>query len=452
MGSHRADVDVDSRTAETPLPPAAAPSTTSEPASQPVSTPARGKRRADVPVVEAPAPATAYAGKRRAHPAESAVEPLAEAIAMAPEPVQETAVALRAVDATVAIQAVSVEAVDATAVRLVERDEIEPTALVEADDVPEVERTTFVPRIRYDEAAESTRVPAPRSPYELGESLRPLFAEDSRVDLPRVTLDIAADFTGDTTSTIPVVADGKRRAKKTRRRRASVPMLAGAAALLVAAGGAVTTAQGALGSAFGDQLVAADAFTGSSAVASVGTRGVTISRDSNRVDLADQAAQQRTAALTKLDAQAAGQDQWLTANQWTTPILAGQYVLTARFGQVSGLWATIHTGLDFACPDGTPIHAVASGTITQTGWAGSYGNLTVETLPDGTQLWYAHQSRFGSTVGEKVTEGEVIGYVGATGNVTGPHVHLEVRPGGGDPVDPDAALRAHGVNPDAEQG
>jgi murein DD-endopeptidase MepM/ murein hydrolase activator NlpD len=94
---------------------------------------------------------------------------------------------------------------------------------------------------------------------------------------------------------------------------------------------------------------------------------------------------------------------------------------------------------------------VASGTITETGWAGAYGNRTVETLPDGTELWYAHQVRFGSTPGEKVTEGQVIGYVGSTGNTTGPHVHLEVRPGGGDPVDPDTALKAHGIDPDANQ-
>ena len=166
---------------------------------------------------------------------------------------------------------------------------------------------------------------------------------------------------------------------------------------------------------------------------------------------ANAAAEERAATLSQINNKASAMDKWKAANQWGLPIPAGVYHLTGRFGDVSGLWATVHTGLDFACPTGTPIHAVAGGTITEIGWAGSYGNRTVETLPDGTELWYAHQVRFGATVGEKVTEGEVIGYVGSTGNTTGPHVHLEVRPGGGDPVDPDTALKAHGIDPDANQ-
>jgi murein DD-endopeptidase MepM/ murein hydrolase activator NlpD len=133
------------------------------------------------------------------------------------------------------------------------------------------------------------------------------------------------------------------------------------------------------------------------------------------------------------------------ASSWHLPTRG--YHLTARFGQVSGLWATVHTGLDFAAPTGTPIFAVASGVITQTGWDGSYGNKTVEKLPDGTDLWYAHQSEIGVKVGQRVSKGATIGEVGSTGNTTGPHVHLEVRPHGGDPVDPYAALIAHGVHP-----
>ncbi len=69
------------------------------------------------------------------------------------------------------------------------------------------------------------------------------------------------------------------------------------------------------------------------------------------------------------------------------------------------------------------------------------------TLEDGTEIWYCHQSAFNVSVGDTVRAGELIGYVGSTGHVTGPHLHLEVRPGGGDPVDPDAALRQHGVTP-----
>jgi murein DD-endopeptidase MepM/ murein hydrolase activator NlpD len=248
---------------------------------------------------------------------------------------------------------------------------------------------------------------------------------------------------------------GARRTGTLVRRMPSVPVLVGVAALAISVGGAVTAAHTTIAPASSGRFVAASALTGASDIGRVGThRATTVSRDADRDALANQAADaaaQRAATLDQLDTKAAARDKWMAANQWGLPIQAGVYHLTGRFGDVSGLWASVHTGLDFACPTGTPIHAVAGGTITDIGWAGSYGNRTVETLPDGTELWYAHQSRFGATVGEKVTEGETIGYVGATGNTTGPHVHLEVRPGGGDPVDPDPALKAHGIDPDANQ-
>lgn len=122
------------------------------------------------------------------------------------------------------------------------------------------------------------------------------------------------------------------------------------------------------------------------------------------------------------------------------------YVLTARFGQCSYHWANCHTGLDFAAPTGTPIHAVMAGKIVWTGWGGAYGNLTKIQHPDNVQTWYAHQSAIQVKVGETVTAGQIIGRVGATGNTTGPHVHLEVRTDG-TPVDPDKWLIDHGAKP-----
>ncbi|AMW11402.1 peptidase [Streptomyces qaidamensis] len=135
------------------------------------------------------------------------------------------------------------------------------------------------------------------------------------------------------------------------------------------------------------------------------------------------------------------------AKQFTLP--TSSYTITSSFGQAGAYWSSgYHTGLDFAAPTGTPIKAVHSGTITEAGWNGSYGYKTVLTLDDGTEIWYAHQSSIGVSVGQKVSTGEVIGRVGATGNVTGAHLHLEVHSGGSaSGIDPMAWLRGKGLNP-----
>ena len=78
---------------------------------------------------------------------------------------------------------------------------------------------------------------------------------------------------------------------------------------------------------------------------------------------------------------------------------------------------------------------------------GAYGTKTVVRLEDGTEVWYCHQDTQDVAAGDRVSRGQVIGSVGATGNVTGPHLHLEIRPGGGDPVDPALALEGHRVEP-----
>ncbi|MFC1434319.1 M23 family metallopeptidase [Streptacidiphilus sp. N1-3] len=117
----------------------------------------------------------------------------------------------------------------------------------------------------------------------------------------------------------------------------------------------------------------------------------------------------------------------------------------AGFGQSDSFWAHLHTGQDFAAPTGTPVVAIGDGSITSAGWAGAYGYRVVQTLADGTELWYCHLSAIGTGAGA-VTAGQPIGRVGATGsNVTAPHLHLEVRPTGGEPVDPSTWLAGHGL-------
>ena len=266
-----------------------------------------------------------------------------------------------------------------------------------------------------------------------------------------------------------VAAVGKRKAVKPARHSGSrgslfkslpsTPVLVGVAALAVSAGGAVTAAGPSLTGSEQPHFSQASALSGASDVSRVSlleARSAAISRDSRRDALADaaddqlvaqaeQQAEQHNAALAQLAQQAETQAKKIARNAWVLPL--DSYHLTARFGEYSGLWSHYHTGLDFAAPTGTPIHAVAGGTVTSVGYDGSYGNKTVITLEDGTELWYCHQTSYAVSVGDVVSPGELIGYVGSTGNVTGPHLHLEVRPGGGDPVDPYAALIVHGLQP-----
>jgi murein DD-endopeptidase MepM/ murein hydrolase activator NlpD len=130
---------------------------------------------------------------------------------------------------------------------------------------------------------------------------------------------------------------------------------------------------------------------------------------------------------------------------WVLPVRG--YHLTGRFGQSSGLWSSTHTGLDFAAPEGTEIRSIGPGVVTAASQDGAFGNKTVVRLDDGTVLWYCHQSEFAVKVGQRLSPGDLLGYVGSTGNTTGPHLHLEVHPHGGDPIDPKAWLPKHRLHP-----
>ncbi|WP_255945903.1 transglycosylase family protein [Streptomyces odontomachi] len=106
-----------------------------------------------------------------------------------------------------------------------------------------------------------------------------------------------------------------------------------------------------------------------------------------------------------------------------------------------------HTGVDFLVPTGTSVKAIASGQVVAAGWGGSYGYQVVIRHADGKYSQYAHLSAISVKSGQQVNGGQRLGRSGATGNVTGPHLHFEVRtgPSFGDDVDPLAYLRAGGV-------
>ncbi|MCX5398050.1 M23 family metallopeptidase [Streptomyces sp. NBC_00102] len=122
------------------------------------------------------------------------------------------------------------------------------------------------------------------------------------------------------------------------------------------------------------------------------------------------------------------------------------YTITSTFGEAGTMWASgHHTGLDFAAPTGTPVKAVHGGTVKSAGWSGSYGYRTVLVLDDGTEIWYCHQSSMDVVAGQHVDTGDTIGRVGATGNVTGPHLHLEVHTADGTGIDPMTWLTDKGL-------
>lgn len=123
------------------------------------------------------------------------------------------------------------------------------------------------------------------------------------------------------------------------------------------------------------------------------------------------------------------------------------YDLSAGFGLTGPLWEAEHGGQDFSAGAGEPLVAVAAGVVTEVAYAGPYGLRTILELPDGTEVWYCHQTDVTVAVGQQVEVADVVGSVGSTGNSTGPHLHLEVRPAGGSPVDPMDWLRAAGLSP-----
>lgn len=86
-----------------------------------------------------------------------------------------------------------------------------------------------------------------------------------------------------------------------------------------------------------------------------------------------------------------------------------------------------HTGVDFGMSKGTPIGASIPGKVASASYNGGYGNLVVVQANDGKRILYAHQSRMAVKAGQQVNAGSLIGYVGSTGNSTGPHLHFEVR-------------------------
>ncbi|UIZ14938.1 M23 family metallopeptidase [Streptomyces sp. R527F] len=122
-----------------------------------------------------------------------------------------------------------------------------------------------------------------------------------------------------------------------------------------------------------------------------------------------------------------------------------QHGLSAYYGQAGVNWMSVHSGIDFPVSYGTPVMAATDGTV-RTQLNSAYGVMAIVTAADGTETWYCHLSSTKIRSGP-VKAGDVIAYSGNSGNSTGPHLHFEVRPGGGAAIDPLVWLRSKGLNP-----
>jgi murein DD-endopeptidase MepM/ murein hydrolase activator NlpD len=175
------------------------------------------------------------------------------------------------------------------------------------------------------------------------------------------------------------------------------------------------------------------------------------SRSTKRVSLAKVAASERAAvgeaqALEQTSAALTSQIQAAQSSSSSYSASTASHVSHSSSGfiwpvngpVVSGFgmrWGRMHTGIDIGVGYGTPIHAAAAGRVIYASWMDGYGNLVFVDHGGGISTGYAHQSSIAVSVGQTVSQGQLIGYVGCTGHCFGPHLHFEVRVNGS-PVDP----------------
>ncbi|WP_454354645.1 peptidoglycan DD-metalloendopeptidase family protein [Streptomyces calvus] len=162
------------------------------------------------------------------------------------------------------------------------------------------------------------------------------------------------------------------------------------------------------------------------------------SRTQERIDLkAQQEAERRRAA------EEAARKERLRP-KFALPV--AQHGLSAYYGQSGINWMSVHSGIDFPVSYGATVMAATDGTV-RTQYNTAYGNMMIVTAKDGTETWYCHLSSYQVPSGTTVKAGDPIAFSGNSGNSTGPHLHFEVRPGGGSAIDPLAWLRSHGLDP-----
>ena len=163
-------------------------------------------------------------------------------------------------------------------------------------------------------------------------------------------------------------------------------------------------------------------------------------------EAAAQAAAQAAAAAAEAAAQqaAGGNDSYTSAGsgnvvvsgngQFTNPCPGASYI-SSEFGEYRSPSDPAHKGRDYAAGTGTPIYAADGGSVIMAGWAGTAGNWVVIDHGNGLVTKYMHQTAVCVSAGQTVSKGQQVGYVGSTGDSSGPHLHFQAE-SGGTAVDP----------------
>lgn len=131
-------------------------------------------------------------------------------------------------------------------------------------------------------------------------------------------------------------------------------------------------------------------------------------------------------ARTKVAVTSRGGSVSRTNKKYSVPMASYVYI-SSEYGP---RWGSTHTGVDFAASTGTSIYSWKDGVVTTACWSGGYGNFIEVRHNDGTVSRYGHCSKIAVSKGQTVSAGQTIGYVGSTGNSTGPHLHFEIKVNG----------------------
>lgn len=170
-----------------------------------------------------------------------------------------------------------------------------------------------------------------------------------------------------------------------------------------------------------------------------------VARSESRTELAaekKQSAQSSTTAATGAASdEDSDSDESSKTGEWVKPL--DNAVFTSPFGH---RWGKLHAGQDYAAPEGTPLKSMGTGTVIGASPMGGYGTFIDIEYTDGSVSRYGHLSSVSATVGQEVAPGDVVALSGNTGTSTGPHLHVEIHPDGGEPIDPAPWLAERGID------